>query len=103
MSAESRICVGCASIGVPCTSQNRRYLDSTLKSLLLKSKALQLLEAVRICGAVHGSVAKDHIAYTRVINCRKRRSLPTGTSSCTGAAATADFRGSLVKSSFILE
>jgi len=72
MSAQPRVRVRSVVIRVPGAAQDRRHLDSALQTLLPKSKALELVEAVAFSSAVHGSVAQDHVAHTGVVYCRRR-------------------------------
>ena len=69
MSAEPRVRVRRVVIRIPRTAKNRSDLNSTLKTLLPKSKALQFLEPVLLCCTVYDRVLQKVFAHAGYVDC----------------------------------
>jgi len=77
MSAEARIGLGCLVIGKASAAQDSSDTDADLKTLLAKSKALQLVDTVALCRAVQSRVFEDDTTSVAVIHCRRSIAMAT--------------------------
>jgi len=69
MSAEPGVRVRRVVIGIPSTTENSSDLDSTLQTLLAKSKALELLKAVLLRDTVYDCILQKVFAHAGDIAC----------------------------------
>jgi len=78
MSAEPRVRVRRVVIGISCTPENGSDLDSTLQTLLPKSKALELLQAVLLGGTIYDGVLQKVFSHAGDVCCSLDGSAATG-------------------------
>jgi hypothetical protein len=91
MSAEPRVRVRRVVIRIPRTAKNRSDLDSTLQTLLPKSKALELLKTVLLCRTVYDRVLQKVFSHAGDIACSLDVSATTSVFGVWGAHCILEF------------
>ena len=77
MSSQSGISFGGVVICVSSGSQDHIGWNSTLQTLLSKSKSLEFFQAIFFCSTIHNCVPENNVSNSRVENCRLTRPAAT--------------------------